>query len=283
MNRFDLENLGLGIGLRSPHYAHILRENPRIDWFEALTENFLYSDGRPRRILEQIAAHYPVVLHGVSLSIGSTDRLDEDYLRRLVALRDHVGARWVSDHLCWTGVQGRNVHDLLPVPYSRFVLEHIADRLRHVQDRLGAPLALENPSSYLELRESTMSEWDFLAELAERADCALLLDVNNVYVSAFNHGFDAPAYLEALPLDRVVQIHLAGHSERGPYILDTHDDHVKAEVWDLYRLAISRCGGVSTLVEWDAHIPPFEVVFAEVQKARDHGAVSPEMSRESGE
>ncbi len=272
MNRWGYPDLGFGIGLRTRHYQHILENRPRIDWFEALSENYMDTGGYPLHVLDQVAERYPVVLHGVSLSVGSTDPLDFDYLRKLKALAQRVRARWVSDHLCWTGVAGINVHDLLPMPYTDQALTHTVERVRMIQDFLERPIALENPSTYMEFRASTWTECEFLAELAERADCAILLDVNNVYVSAFNHGFDPVAYIDTIPPDRVVQIHLAGHKHKGTHILDTHDDHVVEEVWDLYRHVFQRMGGVSTLLEWDAGIPAFEVVHAEALKARAHRA-----------
>lgn len=272
MNRFDLPHLGLGLGLRTPHYAHILSAWPAVGWFEVITENFLHTEGRPLEVLDEVAARYPVVLHGVSLSIGSADPLDRDYLRRLVALRDRIGAPWVSDHLCWTGVHGRHTHDLLPMPYTKEALQHTADKICEVQDALGAPLVLENPSSYVEFSGSTMSEPAFLAELAERADCALLLDVNNVFVAAFNHGYDPAEYLDALPLDRVVQFHVAGHSHHGTHIVDTHIGPVVDDVWHLYRDAYARVGGAATLLEWDQDIPDFETTWREARVAERYAA-----------
>jgi uncharacterized protein (UPF0276 family) len=215
MNRFAYPDLGIGLGLRTPHYAHILRHQPAVGWFEALSENYLDSGGRPRYVLEQIAERYPVVLHGVSLSIGGTDPLDFDYLRKLKDLGRTVNARWISDHLCWTGVLGRNSHDLLPVPTNEQTLDHIAERVRVVSDFLERPFVIENPSSYVAFKVSTMDEWTFISQLAERADCGLLLDVNNIFVSSFNHRFDPNDYVDAIPTDRVVQIHLAGHTNYG--------------------------------------------------------------------
>jgi uncharacterized protein (UPF0276 family) len=266
--RFDLPNLGFGVGLRTNHFAHVLEHTPPVDWFEIISENFMGTGGRPMRVLDRVAERYPIVMHGVSLSIGSTDPLDREYLRELKALAARVRAVWISDHLCWTGVAHRTSHDLLPVPYTEEALRHVAARVRAVQDLLERPIALENPSSYVAFRSSSMSEQEFLARLADDADCALLLDVNNVFVSAFNHGFDAKAYLDAIPHDRVVQYHLAGHSHMGTHILDTHSDHVVDGVWDLYRDAWRRSGGRSTLLEWDEKIPPFGVVHAEVLKAK---------------
>ena len=269
-NRWGLPDLGIGVGLRTVHFPTILSEWPRVDWFEAITENFLDTGGRPREVLERVAAHYPVVLHGVSLSIGGSDPLDRVYLAKVKALAARVRAPWVSDHVCFTGVAGRNTHDLLPIPYDERTLRHVVRRVRTVSDVLERPLVLENPSSYMEYRATSMPEWEFLARLGEEADCGLLLDVNNVYVSAFNHGFDPARYLDAVPADRVVQIHLAGHTHKGDYILDTHSDHVIDEVWRLYDRAIGRTGPVSTLLEWDEKIPGFSVVLAEARKALRH-------------
>jgi hypothetical protein len=268
MNRFGIPDLGIGIGLRATHFGEILSRRPRLDWFEVLSENYMDTGGRPQWVLDQVAERYPVAMHGVSLSIGSTDPLDFAYLRKLKALARRTGARWVSDHLCWTGVLGRNTHDLLPLPYDEATLRHVAARVRQVQDFLERPLALENPSTYLAFVGSTMSEWEFLARLAETADCALLLDVNNVYVSAFNHGFDAEEYVDAIPAERVVQYHLAGHTNKGTHIVDTHSAPAIDAVWSLYERACRRTGPVSTLFEWDEAIPSFDEVRAEAEKAR---------------
>ena len=219
-------------------------------------------------MLERARAICPVVLHGVSLSLGSTDPLSEPYLRALRALAERVAPAWVSDHLCWGSVGGHYAHDLLPLPYTEEALDHVVERVRTVQDRLGRQILIENVSSYLTFTHSAMPEWEFLAAVAERADCGILLDVNNVYVSAVNHGFDAERYILAVPADRVGQIHLAGHSHRGTHLLDTHDGHVAPAVWDLYRVAVRRCGRVSTLVEWDDRIPEWDVLCAEAERAR---------------
>jgi uncharacterized protein len=260
--------LGLGVGLRNTHFEHILRAWPAVDWFEAISENFMDSGGRPRAVLRRIAERYPVVLHGVSMSIGSTDPLDMAYLQRLRRLADEIGARWVSDHLCWTGVLGRNSHDLLPLPLNEAVLAHVAARVRRVQDVLGRPLVLENPSTYLRFRDSTLDEPEFLRALCEATDCRLLLDVNNVHVSCFNAGTDPQDYLDRVPFERVVQLHLAGHQHCGTHIVDTHDQPVCDDVWSLFRTAWRRTGGVATLVEWDGDVPEFERVHAEVLRAR---------------
>ncbi len=266
-NRWGLEDLGLGIGLRGAHYAHILSEQPEIGFFEILTENYLDTGGRPLHILDRIAERYPTVMHGVSMSIGSTDPIDHDYLAKVKALAERTGARWISDHICWTGVLGRNTHDLLPLPYTEESLRHAVERVRIIQEVIERPLVLENPSTYLEFAVDDMIEWEFVARLADDADCGLLLDVNNVYVSAFNHGWDPVAYIDAIPGERVCQIHLAGHTHKGTHIIDTHSDHVVDEVWELYGHAVRTVGLRATLLEWDADIPPFEVVHAEALKA----------------
>ena len=227
------------------------------------------SQGRPRHVLEQIVERYPVVMHGVSLSIGSTDPLNFEYLGKLKTLAEWTRALWISDHICWTGVNGLNGHDLLPLPYNEESLRHVVDRVKQVQDFLERPLVLENPSSYVTFADSTMTEWEFVARVAEEADCGLLLDVNNVFVSCFNHDLDPVEFIRSLPHRRIVQFHLAGHTHCGTHIIDTHDDHVIDSVWNLYRLAHELTGGVSTLLEWDANIPEFDVVHREVLKARD--------------
>lgn len=266
-NRFGFKDLGIGIGLRTAHYPHIVSKWPKVDWFEVLSENYMDTGGRPLRVLDQVAERYPVALHGVSMSIGSTDPLNREHLRKLKALADRTRAQWVSDHLCWTGVLGRNTHDLLPMPYTEESLRHTIRRAKQVAEILERPLVLENPSSYVEFADSSMPEWVFLARLAREADCGLLLDVNNVYVSSFNHGFDPISYIEAMPADRVVQYHLAGHTHKGTHILDTHSDHAIDAVWDLYARSCRRTGRVATLYEWDEAIPDFDTVVAEARKA----------------
>jgi uncharacterized protein (UPF0276 family) len=266
--RHGIPDLGVGVGFRKPHVAEVLREQPAMDWFEIISENYFAEGGIQRKNLEELRAAYRVVPHGVSLSIGGAEPLDADYLARLRALVRRLDAPWCSDHLCWTGFGRFDVHDLLPLPFTTATLEHVVERVKRVQGELGVPFALENASSYMEYRESTMPEHAFLAELSERADCGLLLDVNNVHVSAFNHGFDPRVYIDAIPGERVVQMHVAGHADKGTYLLDTHGDHVTAEVWDLYRRALRRCGPTSTLVEWDESIPPWEVLSAEAARAR---------------
>ncbi len=268
--RLGHDNLGLGVGLRSTHYPYILDNEPDVDWFEIISENYMDSQGRPRYVLEQIVERYPIVMHGVSMSIGSSDPLDFDYLDKLKALAEVVDARWVSDHLCWTGVAGRNTHDLLPVPLDEPTLEHVIERIHIVQDVLQRRLILENPSTYITFAQSTMPEWEFLTRMAEETDCGLLLDVNNVYVSSVNHDFDPVEYVESVPHERIVQCHLAGHTNMGTYCIDTHDGKVIDPVWELYRLTHKRTGGISTLLEWDANIPPFQEVHAEVLKAKQH-------------
>jgi uncharacterized protein len=269
VNRFGLADLGIGLGLRTVHYAHILEQRPAVDWFEIISENYLETSGRPLDFLDAIAEHYPIVMHGVSLSIGSTDPLNLEYLRQLRELRERVKAHWVSDHLCWTGVASRNSHDLLPMPYTEESLAHVVSRVKQVQEFLGAPIALENPSTYAELSGASMPEWEFLARLAELADCAILLDVNNVYVSAHNHGFDPELYLDAMPFDRVIQLHVAGHTDHGTHIIDSHIGPVVDPVWELLALAQRRAAGVPVLLEWDAEIPAFEVVHQEALRARE--------------
>ena len=271
-NRWNLPTLGYGIGLRTVHFAEVLERRPPVDFFEAITENFLDTGGRPRHVLDRVAERTPVVLHGVSLNIGSTDPLDFAYLARVKELARRVNAPWVTDHLCWTGVAGRNTHDLLPLPLNEESLAHVAARVRTVQDFLERPLHLENPSTYLELHASTMGEAEFLARLTREADCGLLLDVNNIFVSSFNHGWDAEAYVDAIPADRVVQVHLAGHTDHGTHLLDTHSAPVRGEVWTLYERLVRRTGPVTTLVEWDDDIPVLDVVHAEALRAKDRAA-----------
>jgi uncharacterized protein (UPF0276 family) len=279
MPRLGYSNAGFGVGLRSAHFAHILEHNPDVDWFEIISENFMDSHGRPRYVLEQIAERFPVVMHGVSLSIGSTDPLDFEYLAKLKTLAREVNARWVSDHVCWTGVAGLNAHDLLPIPFHDATLAHLVERIRIVQDFLERPLVLENPSSYVTFADSCMPEWEFLSRMAEDAGCGLLLDVNNVYVSSVNHDFDPVEYLHSVPHERVVQFHLAGHTNCGTHLIDTHDGPVIDRVWELYRLAYRLTGGASTLLEWDARIPAFAVLQAEVSKARNFADAA--MARDS--
>ena len=259
--------LGIGLGLRTTHYPEILGEWPAIDFFEILSENFLHTGGRPVHILDRIAERYPIVMHGVSMNIGSTDALDRDYLRQLRSLAQRCRARWISDHLCWTGVDGKNLHDLLPLPYTKAALRHLVERVRMAQDLLEQPLVLENPSTYVEFARRDFSEVEFLGELTAQTGCGLLIDVNNVFVCADNHGFDAEAYLRAVPWQHVVYFHLAGHTVYETHRLDTHDSPVCDEVWQLYRLACELSGGRSTVLEWDANIPDLTTTHAEAQKA----------------
>ncbi|EST34908.1 DUF692 domain-containing protein [Streptomyces roseochromogenus] len=273
--RLGLPHLGLGVGLRTPHLPYIRRHRPDVGFFEIISENFLDTRGGRRHALAEIAERYPVVPHGVSLSIGSTDPLDFGYLRRLKRLADEVRAPWVSDHVCWTGVLGVHTHDLLPLPFTEETLDHVVRRVRVVQDMLERRLVLENPSSYVEFHASTLAEWEFLGRMAQEADCGLLLDVNNVYVSAFNHDFDPVRYLRELPHERVVQMHLAGHTHHGTHIIDTHDAPVSEPVWGLYRLATELTGGVSTLLERDDKLPPFPELLAELDRARERAPAAP--------
>ncbi len=264
----QLQNLGFGLGLRTVHYETILATRPHVDWFEALSENYMVPGGKPLYYLDRIRADYPVVMHGVSMSIGSADPLDLDYLKELKALADRVEPVWMSDHLCWTGIVRRNMHDLLPLPYTREAVEHVAGRISQVQEYLGRRILIENVSSYVNFEQSEMTEWEFLREISERADCLLLFDVNNVYVSGFNHGFDPHEYIDALPRERIQQIHVAGHSNCGTHIIDTHDAPVIDEVWKLYSYAIEAFGPIATMIERDDHIPELEVLVAELEQAR---------------
>ena len=260
--------LGFGLGLRAEHYADILEGEPAVDWFEVISENFMVPGGQPLRMLDRIRARYPVVMHGVSMSIASTAPADMDYLRGLRDLAKRVEPRWISDHLCWTGVHGKNLHDLLPIPYTTESLDHVCERVHLVQDVLGRALTLENVSTYVQFADSEMTEWEFLSELTRRTGCWLLFDVNNVYVSAFNHGYDPMTFLDGIPADRVVQFHMAGHSHMGTHIVDTHDNDVCEDVWDLYVAALKRFGAVSTIIERDDNIPPLAELMPEVDRLR---------------
>jgi uncharacterized protein (UPF0276 family) len=260
---------GFGLGLRPDHYEAILNESPAVDWFEAITENYLVPGGKPLQYLDRVRERFPMVLHGVSLSIGSTDPIDRTYLAQVRKLADRVQPFWISDHLCWTGVDGRNLHDLLPLPYTEEALELVVEHVDEVQHALGRRILLENVSSYLSYESSRMSEWEFLSEVAARADCSLLLDVNNIYVSSVNHGFDPVDYLRALPRERIRQIHLAGHSNHGDHLIDTHDHPVAAEVWDLYATAVRLFGPVPAMIERDDNIPPLAELVAELDIARN--------------
>ncbi len=264
-----LPHLGHGVGLRTVHYPHVLDKTARADWFEVISENFMIAGGRPLRILEKARELAPIVLHGVSLNIGGTDPLRLDYLAELDSLIRRFDPAWVSDHLCWGASGGQFAHDLLPLPYTEEAVRHVASRIRRVQDRLGRRILMENVSSYLTYTISSMPEWVFLAAVAKEADCGILLDVNNIYVNAVNHGFSPMEYLSGVPAERVGQIHLAGHSSDGDLLIDTHDHPVPTPVWQLYREAVRRFGGVSTLVEWDDRIPSFDELLAEANRARE--------------
>lgn len=270
--------LGFGLGLRVPHYSYILENRPAVDWFEIITENYLPTAGgpatKPVSTLEKIRENYPIVCHGVSLSIGSTDPLDRHYLKTAKTFFERLEPEWVSDHLCWTGVEGENLHDLLPLPYTEEALAHLVDRIRQVQDFWGRRILIENVSSYVEFKHSVMPEWEFLSAVAKQADCGILLDVNNVYVSHRNHGFDPKVFLDNIPVDRVGQFHLAGHTDHGDHVIDTHDHPVRDEVWELFRHAVGRFGEVSVLLERDDKIPPFPELFEEVKKAEQYAKES---------
>lgn len=273
--KHKIPDLGVGIGARAKHYAGLFGDAPAssnpqktLDWVEVISENFMVDGGRPLRNLDRLIENYRVIPHGVSMSIGATSDLDTSYLTRLKAVVARIEPPWFSDHLCWTGAGGVEIHDLLPLPHTKETIAHVSERIRRVQDFVGVPFAIENVSSYLAYKDSEMPEWEMLAEIAEKADCGILFDCNNIYVSGFNHGFDPNDYVDAMPKGRVVQMHLAGHTNKGAYLLDTHSDHVCDPVWDLYRRALARFGGVSTLIEWDEDIPELDVVVAEAVKAK---------------
>jgi uncharacterized protein (UPF0276 family) len=268
MKRSDFPMLGYGVGLRRQHYSHVLETRPKVDWFEVISENFMVAGGRALEVLEGVRANYPIAMHGVSMSIGSTDPLNRSYLRQLRDLARRFEPAWISDHLCWTGVGGRNLHDLLPIPYTEEALRHVVARIRQVQDALERPILIENVSSYMAFADSTMTEWEFISAIAAEADCGILLDINNIFVSAFNHRFDANEYIDAMPAERIVQYHLAGHSDHGTYLLDSHDHPVREEVWALYERAARRLGEVSALVEWDDNIPEFAELAQTADRAR---------------
>ena len=259
---------GFGLGLRHEYFEEIVQQKPSVDWFEITTENYLIPGGKPLSYLDKIRTHYPIVMHGVSLSLGSTDALDYDYLKLLKEFAACMEPALVSDHLCWTGTNGLNMHDLLPLPYTRSTIKHLSSRILEVQDYLGRRIAIENVSSYLTFEQSEMSEWDFITEIANQADCYLLLDVNNIYVSSINHNFSALDYLDALPGTRIKQIHLAGHSNCGDYIIDTHDAPVIQPVWDLYAETIKRFGQIPSMIERDDNMPPFQDLLDELDHAR---------------
>ena len=264
----SLPYLGYGLGLRVDHYEALLDKPAQVQWLEVVSENYMVDGGLPLVWLDRFRERYPLVMHGVSMSIGSTDPLDENYLARLAALAQRVEPAWVSDHLCWTGVQGVNLHDLMPLPYTEEALDHVVSRVQHVQDRLKRRILLENVSSYVSFAQSQLTEWQFLAEVAERADCLILLDINNVHVSAINHGFSSLDYLRGIPVSRVQQFHLAGYEQGEHLIIDTHDAAVSNAVWDLYVEAVRRFGRVSTMIERDDHFPPLNELIAELEHAR---------------
>lgn len=270
MTKNRLPNLGIGIGLRIPHLEAIFRDKPDIDWFEIISENFMVDGGKPVENLERILERYPVVMHGVTMSIGGPDPLDFDYLKRLKALAQKTKTPWISDHLCWGRMAGAHYHDLLPLPYTREVIDYVAERARIVQDYLEVPFALENLSSYVAFSQDQMAEWEFYSAVVEKADIHMMLDVNNIYVSSRNHGFDPKDYYQNIPLHRVIQIHLAGHTDKGDYVLDTHDDYVKDEVWALYGEIYPLTGGVSTLLEWDEKYLTFQETWEEALKAKQY-------------
>ena len=267
--------IGFGLGLRPQHYPYIFEHKPDVDWFEVISENFMDTDGRPKKNLSLIRENYPVVMHGVALSIGTVDPLNSEYLKKLKTLMEWLEPAWISDHLCWTGIAHKNTHDLLPLPYTEEALKHIVSRIQQVQEFLGRPIALENPSTYLEFKSSSISEADFISRMVKESGCQLLLDVNNVYVSCYNHRLDAKKYIDSMPLDSVVQIHLAGHENKGTHIIDTHDGHVIDEVWELYKYVVHKAGRIpNTMIEWDDNIPEFTVLNAELDKARQAAATA---------
>ena len=275
MNITDLSNqrtfLGYGLGLRPEYYDLILQTRPAVDWFEILSENYMVAGGKPLYFLDAIREHYPVVMHGVSLSIGGTDPLDRDYLQHLKSLADRINPRWISDHLCWTGQGGHNLHDLMPLPYTEEAVKHVAQRVREVQDYLGRQILLENVSSYVSYQHSVMTEWEFYSAVVEEADCLMLFDINNVYVSARNHNFDPMDYVRGVPAKRVQQFHLAGHIDYGHYVIDTHDHPIVDAVWELYKKVLPVFGHISTMIERDDLMPPFDELLAELALAREIG------------
>jgi len=260
--------LGYGLGLRKEHYETVLAERPNVDWFEIISENYMVEGGKPIDYLTRIREHYPMVMHGVSMSMGSTEPLDFNYLKKLKALIKRVEPAWFSDHLCWTGVSGLNLHDLMPLPYTEEAIKHVVERISMVQDYIGQQMLVENVSSYVSYNDSQITEWEFLKEVAERADCFILLDINNIYVSAYNHNFDPYEYLTAMPSDRVMQFHLAGHTHENNLIIDTHDHPVSDPVFDLYDKAVQHFGRVSTMIERDDNIPPLNELLGELEHAR---------------
>jgi len=273
---------GFGLGLRVDHYRDFIEKPPAgVDWLEVISENYMVPGGKPLHFLDRIRRDYPMVMHGVSLSIGSTDPLDRDYLKALADLARRVEPGWISDHLCWTGIGGINLHDLLPLPFTEEALKHVGDRIAAVQDVLGRRILIENVSSYAAFAADEMTEWEFLGALTRRADCDLLLDVNNVYVNSVNHRFDPRDFIRAMPPGRVRQIHLAGHEDHGDYIIDTHDHPICEAVWDLYEFTIRHLGMVPTMIERDDHIPPLGELIAELDIARQRAAVAPEVEQDA--
>ena len=268
----NLPYLGYGLGLRKEHYETVLAEQPEVDWFEIISENYMVDGGKPLYYLDRIRELYPMVMHGVSMSIGSTEPLNINYLQKLKTLINRVEPEWFSDHLCWTGVDGINLHDLMPLPYTEEAIQHVVDRITQVQDFMGRQMLLENVSSYVSYGESQINEWEFLSEITERADCLILLDINNIYVSAFNHNFDPLTYLNAIPEHRVCQFHLAGHTQQNDIIIDTHDQAISDPVYNLYRAAMQRFGQVSTMIERDDNIPPLKVLLDELAQLRSIGS-----------
>lgn len=264
-----LPSLGFGLGLRKEHYNAILETSPEVDWFEILTENYLVPGGKPLYFLDQITERYPVVMHGVSMSLGSLDPLDMDYMKQVKELAERTDAKWISDHMCFTGVDNVNAHDLLPLPYTDEAIKHVSKKIEQAQDFLGRQILVENASTYITYKQSAMTEWDFTMAVAEESDSLILLDINNIFVSAYNHGFDPQIYLDGISPERVQQHHLAGHSQYDGYIIDTHDNDVVEGVWDLYADAIKRYGDVSVMIERDDNIPELPEMMAELQMARD--------------
>jgi hypothetical protein len=268
VNKFGCPNLGFGIGLRTDHYPDFLNGHPNVDFLEIISEGFMIEGGRPLHILDQLRDRYPIIPHGVSLSIGSIDPLDESYLTRLKGLLDKINPPWFSDHICWTKVHGKNLHNLMPLPYTQSTVDFVADKIKQLQDRMGRLFIFENVSSYVEFQQSQMPEWEFVAKVAQQADCGILLDVNNIFVSSFNHDFDPMDYINAMPADRIIQYHVAGHKDKGSVIIDTHDHTIRDEVWELYRKCTTIFDGVSTLLERDDHIPEINDLLSELDTAR---------------
>lgn len=261
--------LGHGLGIRPSHWEKILEGGHGLDWFEIISENFMDTEGKPLALLEKARKDYSIVSHGVSMSIGSADPLNQTYLKKLKTLFDRIQPAWFSDHLCWTGINQFNTHDLLPLPQTPAVVEHIVNRIDEVQNYMGRKMLIENVSSYVSFKESSMTEWDFISEIAKRSGCGILLDINNIYVNAHNHGFNAHDYLEAVPVNLVGQFHLAGHTDNGSFLVDTHSAKMLDATWDLYRLALQKFKNVPTMVEWDAEIPTFDVLLSEINRAKE--------------